>query len=193
VFLACDTVLGRDVTVGPSVFFGSGVRVGDGAEIRAFCHIEGARIAPGAVIGPFARLRPGAEIGAGAHIGNFVEVKNVRVGEGAKANHLAYLGDGSVGAQANIGAGTITCNYDGVAKNRTEIGAGAFIGSNATLIAPVRIGAGAFVAGGSTITRNVGPDALAFGRARQDTKPGGAKALRKRPGNAKKSGVKKKS
>lgn len=186
VFLACDTVLGRDVTVGPSVVFGSGVRVGDGAEIRAFCHIEGAHIAPGAVIGPFARLRPGAEIGPGAHIGNFVEVKNVRVGEGAKANHLAYLGDGSVGAGANIGAGTITCNYDGVNKNRTEIGAGAFIGSNATLIAPVRIGAEAFVAAGSTVTRNVAPGALAFGRSRQETIPGGAEALRKR-------GAKKKS
>jgi bifunctional UDP-N-acetylglucosamine pyrophosphorylase/glucosamine-1-phosphate N-acetyltransferase len=186
-FLASDTVLGRDVTIGPSVFFGPGVWVGDGVEIRAFCHIEGAHIAPGAVVGPFARLRPGAEIGAGAHIGNYVEVKNMRVGAGAKANHLAYLGDGTVGAQANIGAGTITCNYDGVGKNRTEIGAGAFIGSNATLIAPVRIGAGAFVAGGSTITRHVAPDALAFGRARQETVSGGAKALRKTGAKKKKS------
>ncbi len=180
VWLSYDTVLGKDVTVGPSVVFGPGVKVGDGAEIRAFCHLEGARVGPGVVIGPFARLRPGAAIGAGAHIGNFVEVKNAGIGDGAKANHLAYIGDASVGAGANVGAGTITCNYDGVAKHRTAIGAGAFIGSNATLIAPVRIGAGAFVAGGSTITRDVPPDALAFGRARQDTKSGGAAALRGR-------------
>jgi bifunctional UDP-N-acetylglucosamine pyrophosphorylase/glucosamine-1-phosphate N-acetyltransferase len=178
VFFSWDTVLGRDVTVGPSVMFGPGVRVEDGAEIRAFCHLEGARVGAQAIVGPFARLRPGAEIGAGAHVGNFVEIKNSRIGSGAKANHLAYVGDASVGEAANIGAGTITCNYDGFAKHRTVIGANAFIGSNSTLVAPVKVGARAFVAGGSTITRDVGADALAFGRARQDTKAGEGKTLR---------------
>ena len=180
VWLSYDTVLGEDVTVGPGVVFGPGVHVADGVEIRAFCHLEGVRIGSGAVVGPFARLRPGADIGAGAHVGNFVEVKNARLGAGAKANHLAYVGDARVGADANIGAGTITCNYDGVAKHETDIGAGAFIGSNSTLIAPVRVGARAVVAGGSTITDNVPADALVFGRARQAMKPGGAKTLRTR-------------
>ena len=180
VWFAHDTVLGQDVTIGPGVVFGPGVRVGDGAEIRAFCHLEGVRIGAGAIVGPFARLRPGAEIGAGAHIGNFVEVKNARIGAGAKANHLAYVGDARVGPEANIGAGTITCNYDGFAKHETDIGAEAFIGSNATLIAPVRIGARAVVAGGSTVTDDVPADALSFGRARQTTKRGAAKALRAR-------------
>lgn len=180
VWLSYDTALGRDVTVGPSVVFGPGVRVADGAEIRAFCHLEGAQIGAGAIVGPFARLRPGATIGAGAHIGNFVEIKNARIGAGAKANHLAYIGDARVGEAANIGAGTITCNYDGTAKHDTAIGAGAFIGSNATLVAPLRIGAGAFVAGGSTITHDVPADALALGRARQETKRGRAKIMRAR-------------
>ena len=180
VWLCHDTVLGQDVTVGPGVVFGPGVRVGDGVEIRAFCHLEGVRIGAGAIVGPFARLRPGADIGAGAHIGNFVEIKNARLGAGAKANHLAYVGDARVGPDANIGAGTITCNYDGVAKHRTDIGAEAFIGSNTTLIAPVRVGARAFVAGGSTVTENVPADAVAFGRARQATKPGAGKTLRVR-------------
>ena len=180
VWFSYDTALGEDVTVGPGVMFGPGVRVADRVEIRAFCHLEGVRIGPGAVVGPFARLRPGADIGAGAHVGNFVEVKNARIGAGAKANHLAYVGDARVGAEANIGAGTITCNYDGVAKHETDIGAGAFIGSNTTLVAPVRVGARAVVAGGSTVTDDVPADALVFGRARQAMKAGGAKALRTR-------------
>jgi bifunctional UDP-N-acetylglucosamine pyrophosphorylase / glucosamine-1-phosphate N-acetyltransferase len=180
VWFSYDTVLGEDVTVGPGVVFGPGVRVADGVEIRAFCHLEGVRIGAGAIVGPFARLRPGADIGAGAHVGNFVEVKNAKLGAGAKANHLAYVGDARVGAAANIGAGTITCNYDGVSKHETDIGAAAFIGSNTTLVAPVRVGARAVVAGGSTITDDVPADALVFGRARQTVKAGGAKALRGR-------------
>jgi bifunctional UDP-N-acetylglucosamine pyrophosphorylase/glucosamine-1-phosphate N-acetyltransferase len=147
-------------------------------EIRAFCHIEGCRIGPGAVVGPFARLRPGTAIGRGAHVGNFVELKAAALGDGAKANHLAYLGDATIGAGSNIGAGTITCNYDGFAKHRTEIGEGVFIGSNATLVAPVRVGAMSFVAAGSTITADVPEQAMAFGRARQETKPGRARAFR---------------
>ncbi|WP_333834422.1 bifunctional UDP-N-acetylglucosamine diphosphorylase/glucosamine-1-phosphate N-acetyltransferase GlmU [Rubrimonas sp.] len=180
VFFSHDTALGRDVTVAPNVVFGPGVGVEDGAEIRAFSHLEGCAVRAGAVVGPFARLRPGAEIGPGANVGNFVEVKNAALGEGAKANHLAYLGDASVGAGANIGAGTITCNYDGASKHRTEIGAGAFIGSNSALVAPVTVGAGAYVASGSVITRDVAPDALSIARARQIDKPGLAAVLRAR-------------
>jgi bifunctional UDP-N-acetylglucosamine pyrophosphorylase/glucosamine-1-phosphate N-acetyltransferase len=180
VWLSHDTTFGQDVTVGPSVVFGPGVRVGDDVEIRAFCHLEGVRVGSGAIIGPFARLRPGAEIGVGAHVGNFVEIKNARLGDGAKANHLAYVGDARVGAAANIGAGTITCNYDGFAKHETDIGPGAFTGSNSTLVAPLRIGAGAYVTAGSVITGNVPADGLAFGRARQATMPGRAKTLRDR-------------
>ncbi|MBL8710735.1 MAG: bifunctional UDP-N-acetylglucosamine diphosphorylase/glucosamine-1-phosphate N-acetyltransferase GlmU [Rhodospirillaceae bacterium] len=180
VFFAADTKLGRDVVVGPNVVFGAGVTVADEVEIRAFCHIEGASIEKGAVIGPFARLRPGARIGAGAHIGNFVEVKNSNVGEGAKANHLSYLGDADIGARSNIGAGTITCNYDGVLKARTEIGAEAFIGSNASLVAPVSIGAGAIVGAGSVITRDVEADAIAVARGEQVSRAGRAKEFRAR-------------
>ncbi len=181
VFLAHDTTLGSDVTIEPHVVFGAGVSVGDAVTIRAFCHIEGAAIARGAVIGPFARLRPGASIGEGAHIGNFVEVKEADVGEGAKINHLTYVGDASVGARANVGAGTITCNYDGFAKHRTNIGKGAFIGSNSALVAPVTIGDGAYVASGSVITNDVEADALAIGRARQaEDKRGWASARRKK-------------
>ncbi|MBV8538719.1 MAG: bifunctional UDP-N-acetylglucosamine diphosphorylase/glucosamine-1-phosphate N-acetyltransferase GlmU [Alphaproteobacteria bacterium] len=187
VWFSYDTVLGQDVTVGPGVVFGPEVRVADGVEIRAFCHLEGVRIGPGAIVGPFARLRPGADIGAGARVGNFVEVKNARIGAGAKANHLAYVGDARVGAEANIGAGTITCNYDGFSKHETDIGPGAFIGSNTTLVAPVRVGARAVVAGGSTITEDVAADALVFGRARQAVKAGGAKALRARLKRARKN------
>ena len=187
VWFSYDTVLGQDVTVGPGVVFGPEVRVADGVEIRAFCHLEGVRIGPGAIVGPFARLRPGADIGAGARVGNFVEVKNARIGAGAKANHLAYVGDARVGAEANIGAGTITCNYDGFSKHETDIGPGAFIGSNTTLVAPVRVGARAVVAGGSTITDDVAADALVFGRARQAVKAGGAKALRARLKRARKN------
>lgn len=186
VFLAFDTVLGRDVTIGPNVVFGPGARVEDGVEIGAFCHVEGATIGAGARVGPFARLRPGAQVGPGAHVGNFVEIKNAVLGAGAKANHLAYLGDADIGAGANIGAGAITCNYDGVAKHRTDIGEGAFIGSNSALVAPVRIGAGAYVGSGSVITADVEADALAIGRARQVEKPGLAARLRRRakPGGA---------
>lgn len=170
VFFSHDTKLGRDVIIEPNVVFGPDVTVADGATIRAFCHLEGCAVASGAVVGPYARLRPGAEIGAGAKIGNFVEVKNAAFGEGAKANHLAYIGDAAVGAGANIGAGTITCNYDGVMKHRTEIGEGAFIGTNSSLVAPVSIGKGAYVASGTVLTRDVPPDALAIARAPQTEK-----------------------
>ncbi|MHA1568503.1 MAG: bifunctional UDP-N-acetylglucosamine diphosphorylase/glucosamine-1-phosphate N-acetyltransferase GlmU, partial [Alphaproteobacteria bacterium] len=165
VFFSYDTRLGRDVTVGPNVVFGPGVVVDDGVEIRSYCHIEGAEIGTDAVIGPFARLRPGTRIAPRVHIGNFVEIKNALFEEGAKANHLSYIGDTNVGAEANIGAGTITCNYDGFLKNRTEIGARAFIGSNAALVAPVKIGEGAIVGAGSVIARDVDADALAVTRA----------------------------
>ena len=167
VFFSHDTRLGRDVVVGPQVVFGPGVTVGDRVEIKGFCHIEGTAIADGAIVGPFARLRPGAEIGAGVHIGNFVEVKKAVIEAGAKVNHLTYVGDARVGARANVGAGTITCNYDGFDKHFTDIGAGAFIGSNTALVAPVKVGAGAIVGAGSVITRNVPADALAVERATQ--------------------------
>ena len=162
-----DTRLGRDVVIEPNVFFGPGVVVEDDVAIHANCHIVETRIRAGARIGPFARLRPGADIGPDVHIGNFVEVKNVTMEAGAKANHLAYLGDGRVGAGANIGAGTIFCNYDGFNKHRTEIGAGAFVGSNSALVAPVKIGAGAYVGSGSVITKDVPADALALERTEQ--------------------------
>ena len=178
VFLAADTRLGRDVTIHPHVVFGPGVTIGDDTEIRSFSHLEGAQVGGGAIIGPFARLRPGTRVGAGAHVGNFVELKATSLGAGAKANHLAYLGDAAIGAKANIGAGTITCNYDGISKYRTEIGAGAFTGSNSTLVAPVRLGSGAYVTAGSVITEDVEADAMAFGRSRQVAKPGRAKLFR---------------
>jgi bifunctional UDP-N-acetylglucosamine pyrophosphorylase/glucosamine-1-phosphate N-acetyltransferase len=171
VFFSHDTIIGRDVIVEPNVVFGPGVTIADGAEIKAFCHMEGASVGPNARIGPYARLRPGAVLGASVHIGNFVEVKNVAVGEGAKANHLSYLGDGSVGAGANIGAGTIFCNYDGFFKHKTEVGEGAFIGSNASLVAPIKIGDGAYVGSGSVITKDVAPGALALERSPQDERP----------------------
>jgi bifunctional UDP-N-acetylglucosamine pyrophosphorylase/glucosamine-1-phosphate N-acetyltransferase len=180
VHLSWDTALGRDVTLGPHVVFGPGVRVADDVEIRAYCHLEGARIASGAVIGPFARLRPGAVVSKGAHVGNFVEMKQAILGPGAKANHLTYLGDASVGAGANVGAGTITCNYDGYLKSRTEIGAGAFIGSNTALVAPVKIGRGAIVGAGSVISKDVPADALAVERAEQRMVKGYARAYRAR-------------
>ena len=178
VFLSTDTRFAPDVTIGPNVVFGLGVTVESGAEIHAFSHLSGCRVGPGAIVGPFARLRPGADVGAGAHVGNFVELKNTVLGDGAKANHLSYLGDAEIGARTNVGAGTITCNYDGFAKHRTSIGAGVFIGSDAVLVAPVRIGDGAFIAAGSVITDSVAPDAMAFGRARQESKPGRAAAFR---------------
>ena len=180
VYFNFDTVLGRDVTVGPSVCFGPGAVIGDDVEIRAFSHIEGARVAPGAVIGPFARLRPGADIAENARVGNFVEVKNATVEAGAKVNHLTYIGDARVGAGANIGAGTITCNYDGFLKHHTDIGAGAFIGSNTALVAPVKVGDGANVGAGSTIARDVPADALALSRAEHKEVPGWAPKFRRR-------------
>ena len=180
VWFSADTQLGRDVTVQPNVFFGPGVVVGDDVEIRAFCHLEGATVEAGAVVGPYARLRPGTVVGAGARIGNFVETKNTVLGPGAKANHLTYLGDAQVGAKANVGAGTITCNYDGFGKHLTSIGEGAFIGSNTALVAPVRIGKGAIVGAGSIITEDVAADALAVGRGPQEARPGGAKRFRER-------------
>jgi bifunctional UDP-N-acetylglucosamine pyrophosphorylase/glucosamine-1-phosphate N-acetyltransferase len=178
VFLCSDTRFGKDVVVEPYVVFGEKVSVGDGSVIRSFSHITGARIGNGASVGPFARLRPGTQLGDNAHIGNFVELKEAIVEAGAKANHLSYIGDASVGAGANIGAGTITCNYDGNAKHRTEIGPDAFIGSNSALVAPVKIGAGAYVGSGSVITADVPADALALGRGRQVVKEGWASRLR---------------
>jgi bifunctional UDP-N-acetylglucosamine pyrophosphorylase/glucosamine-1-phosphate N-acetyltransferase len=178
VWFSYDTALGRDVTIEPNVFFGPGVTVADGAAIHGFSHIVGASIGAGAEIGPYARLRPGAEIGEAAKVGNFVEVKKARLGKGAKANHLTYLGDADVGAGANIGAGTITCNYDGFLKYRTNIGAGAFIGSNSALVAPVTIGEGAIVAAGSVVTRDVPPEALTIARGAQEIKPGWATSFR---------------
>jgi bifunctional UDP-N-acetylglucosamine pyrophosphorylase / glucosamine-1-phosphate N-acetyltransferase len=178
VYLCADTKFGRDVVVEPFVVFGEKVTVEDGAVIHSFSHIAGAHIGKGVLVGPFARLRPGTRLGEGARIGNFVEVKEAVIEAGAKANHLTYLGDASVGANANVGAGTITCNYDGVAKHRTEIGRDAFIGSNSALVAPVKIGEGAYIGSGSVITRDVPNDALALGRSRQIIKHDGAKRLR---------------
>ena len=187
VWFAYDTVLGRDVVIEPNVVFGPGVSVGDGAAIHAFSHIEGATIGANAEVGPFARLRPGAVLGEGSKVGNFVEMKKATLGKGAKASHLTYLGDADVGAGANIGAGTITCNYDGFFKYQTVIGEGAFIGSNSALVAPVTIGAGAIVGAGSVITGDVEPDALALGRGKQETRGGWAKRFRERM-RAKKTG-----
>jgi len=180
VFLSWDTRLGRDVTVHPHVVFGPGVTVDEGVEILSFSHLEGARVGPGARIGPYARLRPGSELAAGVHVGNFVETKAARLAEGAKANHLTYLGDCEVGPGTNIGAGTITCNYDGFAKHRTAIGARVFIGSDPALVAPVTVGDGAMVAAGSVVTEDVPADALALARGRQVNKPQGAAAFRAR-------------
>ncbi len=178
VYFCADTVVGCDVVIEPHVVFGPKVVIGDNVQIRAFSHIEGAKIAAGATIGPFARLRPGADIAADAHIGNFVEIKKSRVEKGAKVNHLSYIGDARVGAKANIGAGTITCNYDGFAKHVTDIGAGAFIGSNSSLVAPVRIGDGAYVGSGSVITKDVPDNALALERGTQTIREGWAARFR---------------
>ncbi|PNU05772.1 bifunctional UDP-N-acetylglucosamine diphosphorylase/glucosamine-1-phosphate N-acetyltransferase GlmU [Novosphingobium guangzhouense] len=174
VFFAWDTVLGRDVTVEPNVVFGPGVTVADNVVIHAFSHLEGATLESGVAIGPYARLRPGAVLKAGSKVGNFVEMKNTVLGEGAKANHLTYLGDAEVGANANIGAGTITCNYDGYFKHKTVIGARAFVGSNSALVAPVKIGADAIVAAGSAVTRDVADGELRLVRGEQLVKPGWA-------------------
>jgi len=174
VWFSWDTELGRDVTVEQNVVFGPGVRVADKVRIRAFSHLEGASLASGVEVGPYARLRPGAVLEEGAKVGNFVEMKKTVLGKGAKANHLTYLGDAEVGAGANIGAGTITCNYDGYFKHTTWIGERAFIGSNSALVAPVRIGDDAIVAAGSTVTRDVDDGELRLVRAEQLMKPGWA-------------------
>lgn len=190
VWFAWDTRMGRDVVVWPHVVFGPGVSVGDNVTIKGFCHFEGCAIADGADVGPYARLRPGAEIGAAAHIGNFVEVKQSVVEAGAKVNHLSYVGDAHVGAGANVGAGTITCNYDGFSKSRTEIGAGAFIGSNSSLVAPVKVGARAMIGAGSVVTKDVSDGALAVGRGTQMEVAGWADRFRaaKAADKAKKQG-----
>jgi len=177
-WLSADTKFAPDVTIGPNVRFGPGVTVASNVEIKAFCDIEGARIGRGAIVGPFARIRPGSEVAEDVHIGNFVELKATKMGKGAKANHLAYLGDSDIGAASNIGAGTIAVNYDGYGKWRTVVGAEAFVGSNSSLVAPVRIGKGANVTAGSVITEDVPAGAVAFGRARQVTKKGRAAPLR---------------
>ncbi len=180
VYVALGTHIGRDAVIEPYVVFGPGVTVESGAHIRAFSHLEGCHVSAGAVVGPYARLRPGAEIGNDAKVGNFVEIKNSEISEGAKVNHLSYIGDASVGARANIGAGTVTCNYDGFMKHRTTIGPDAFIGSDTMLVAPVTVGAGANTASGSTITEDVPDGAMAIGRAKQVNKPGLAAKLRAR-------------
>jgi bifunctional UDP-N-acetylglucosamine pyrophosphorylase/glucosamine-1-phosphate N-acetyltransferase len=177
VFFALDTHIGRDALIGPNVVFGPGVTVESGAVIHAFCHLEGCHVSRGASVGPFARLRPGAELAEDVHVGNFVEIKNAVLDAGVKVGHLTYLGDAHVGEHSNIGAGTITCNYDGVMKHRTEIGAHAFIGSDTMLVAPVTVGAGAMTASGSVITSDVPAEALALARARQVNKPGFAARL----------------
>lgn len=178
VWFAHDTVIAADVTIEPNVVFGTGVQVARGTTIRAHSHVAGATIGEDCDVGPFARLRPGTLLGTGAKVGNFVETKNARLGDGAKANHLSYLGDADIGAKANIGAGTITCNYDGFLKYRTTIGAGAFIGSNSALVAPVSVGAGAIVGAGTTLTEDVAVDALALARATQTRKDGWAARFR---------------
>jgi bifunctional UDP-N-acetylglucosamine pyrophosphorylase/glucosamine-1-phosphate N-acetyltransferase len=178
VFLSADTEIGRDVVIEPHVVIGPGVEIADGAVIHAFSHLEGARVGKDASVGPFARLRPGAALAEKAKVGNFVEIKNANVAQGAKVNHLTYIGDADIGANANIGAGTITCNYDGFLKYRTTIGDNAFIGSNSSLVAPVTIGQGAYIGSGSVITKDVAPDALAVGRGRQMEKAGWAATFR---------------
>jgi bifunctional UDP-N-acetylglucosamine pyrophosphorylase/glucosamine-1-phosphate N-acetyltransferase len=178
VFLSADTSFGKDVTIEPYVVIGQGVTIADGAAIHAFSHLVQASIGRNASVGPYARLRPGTSLGEGARIGNFVETKAAVLEAGAKVNHLTYIGDACVGANANIGAGTITCNYDGFNKHRTEIGEGAFVGSNSSLVAPLKIGAGAYVGSGSVITKNVPDNALAVGRGQQSLREGWAKRFR---------------
>ena len=188
VFLSADTKFGRDVVVEPFVVFGPGVTVEDNAVVRSFSHLDRAHVGRGALVGPYARLRPGARLGADVHIGNFVEIKEAIIEDGAKANHLAYIGDARLGAGANFGAGAIVCNYDGVTKHRTDIGKEAFIGSNAALVAPVTVGDGAYVATGSVITHNVPPDGLAIARARQVVKENRAARLRAKSADTKNDG-----
>jgi len=186
VYLSADTRIGQDVVIGPNVVFGPGVEISNKAEIRAFCHIEQAKVEEGALIGPYARLRPGTIVGGGAHIGNFVELKNTEVGRGAKINHLSYIGDATVGSKANIGAGTITCNYDGFRKHHTSIGAEAFVGSNSALVAPVSVGDGAYVGAGSVITMDVPANTLAVARGRQSNLDDWAKRFREEQAERKK-------
>lgn len=190
VHLNFDTQIGNDAVIEPNVVFGPGVSVAGGATIRAFSHLEGSNVAEGAVVGPYARLRPGTDLRPGSKVGNFCEIKNAIVEEGAKVNHLSYIGDARVGAQANIGAGTITCNYDGMNKHFTDIGADSFVGSNSALVAPVKIGDGAFVGSGSVITEDVPQNALAVARGRQVIKEGRAEAIRERNAAAKASKAK---
>lgn len=178
VWLSHDTKIGRDVSIEPNVVIGPGVTIGDNVEILAHCHFDRATIGDGARVGPFARLRPGAAIGPDVHVGNFVEIKNTVMAAGSKANHLAYLGDAVVGAKANIGAGSIFCNYDGFNKHKTEVGEGVFVGSNSSLVAPVKIGAGAYIGSGSVITKDVAPGALALSRTDQEERPGWAEKFR---------------
>jgi bifunctional UDP-N-acetylglucosamine pyrophosphorylase/glucosamine-1-phosphate N-acetyltransferase len=180
VYFAADTKIGADVIIHPNVIFGPGVKVHDNVEIRSFSHIEGATIHTGAIVGPFARLRPGAIIGRNAHVGNFVEIKQATLEQGAKVNHLTYIGDAHIGESSNIGAGTITCNYDGFEKHRTTIGKGVFIGSNTALVAPVTVGDGAVIGAGSVITEDVDADSLALTRPEQKQKAQWAKTYRKR-------------
>ncbi len=180
VFLSHDTRIGKDVVIEPHVVIGERVIIDDGATIKSFCYMEKSRIGPGATVGPFARLRPGASLAKDAHVGNFVEIKQSEIGEGAKVNHLTYIGDTSVGPRANVGAGTVTCNYDGFDKHRTEIGAGAFIGSNSSLVAPVKIGEGAYIGSGSVISKDVAADALALSRSPQEEREGWAAKVRER-------------
>ncbi|MGD9502768.1 MAG: bifunctional UDP-N-acetylglucosamine diphosphorylase/glucosamine-1-phosphate N-acetyltransferase GlmU, partial [Methyloceanibacter sp.] len=180
VFLSWDTKIGRDVVIEPHVVIGEGVHIEDGAVIKSFCYMQLSHIGKGATVGPFARLRPGADLATDAHVGNFVEIKQSEIGEGAKVNHLTYIGDTTVGPRANVGAGTITCNYDGFAKHRTEIGAGAFIGSNSSLVAPVKVGEGAYIGSGSVIAKDVAKDALALSRSPQEERPGWAAKMRER-------------
>lgn len=180
VFFSHDTTIESDVTIEPNVVFGPGVTVAAGARIRAFSHLEGAKVGPDSTVGPYARLRPGANLVSGAHIGNFVEIKNAEIGPGAKVNHLTYVGDAHIGAASNIGAGTITCNYDGFGKHQTVIGEGSFVGSNSTLVAPVTLGDGVYIAAGSVVTEDAATDSLVIGRGRQVAKPGRAAELRAR-------------
>jgi bifunctional UDP-N-acetylglucosamine pyrophosphorylase/glucosamine-1-phosphate N-acetyltransferase len=190
VWFSFDTRIGRDVSIEPNVFLGPGVTIEDGAQILAHCHLVGACVRAGARVGPFARLRPGADIGPAVHVGNFVEVKNATLERAARANHLSYIGDARVGERTNIGAGVIFCNYDGVNKQFTDVGKGVFVGSNASLVAPVKIGEDAYVGSGSVITSDVAPGALALGRARQEQRPGWAARFRERMARQPKRGGK---
>jgi bifunctional UDP-N-acetylglucosamine pyrophosphorylase/glucosamine-1-phosphate N-acetyltransferase len=178
VYLAADTQFGKDVTIEPFVVIGPGVSISDGAVIHSFSHVVQASIGKNASVGPYARIRPGTSLGDGAKIGNFVETKAATLDAGVKVNHLSYIGDAHIGVNSNIGAGTITCNYDGFSKHRTEIGAGAFVGTNSSLVAPVKIGAGAYIGSGSVITKDVPDDALALERSKQTNREGGAKRYR---------------